>query len=232
MKCKKYTYSIEQNMITIEKFIKRYHFNTEDRDLLSATGKFLAELNQVEAGIAYCDDKVVCVATLGERYDRLFDVVADSKHLLLAYSMECFAMEFLSRTYEKMNETVYEETGKWMGEYHFLGDDELEDIETYLKEFSSAFSCDKTSKDSDDDSFNITWKNGMINPLKSVIFTAGYSEKRSESGCHNCEQCSNLTCSFRNIVQRKERKQNDYSINEKNAAYSYGIAQIFGKHSD
>jgi len=219
MNCKKYIFTIEQNDITIEHFIKRYHFDEKDRELLLATGRFLSELNTVEAWIAYNDSGVVCTATLGDKYDRLLDVVAESQHLLLAYSMECFAMEFLSKTYEKMNETVFQETGKWMGEYHFLGDEDFQDIEKYLQEFSG----DGLSEHA------LSWENGMLHPLKSVIFTAEYKEKREDSGCHKCELCENVTCSFRHVVQKPHRRKNKVEIDVSNTVYSYGIAQIFGK---
>lgn len=219
MNCKKYIFTIEQNDITIEHFIKRYHFDEKDRELLLATGRFLSELNTVEAWIAYNDSGVVCTATLGDKYDRLLDVVAESQHLLLAYSMECFAMEFLSKTYEKMNETVFQETGKWMGEYHFLGDEDFQDIEKYLQEFSG----DGLSE------YALSWENGMLHPLKSVIFTAEYKEKREDSGCHKCELCENVTCSFRQVVQKPPRRKNKVEIDVSNTVYSYGISQIFGK---
>ena len=222
MNCKKYIFTIEQNDITIEHFIKRYHFDEKDRELLLATGRFLSELNTVEAWIAYNDDGVVCTATLGEKYDRLLDVVAESQHLLLAYSMECFAMEFLSKTYEKMNETVFQETGKWMGEYHFLGEDDFQDIEKYLQEFSGGVLLEHA----------LSWKTGMLHPLKSVIFTAEYKEKREDSGCHKCELCENVTCSFRQVVQKPPRKKNKVEVDVSNTVYSYGISQIFGKQGE
>lgn len=222
MNCKKYIFTIEQNDITIEHFIKRYHFDEKDRELLLATGRFLSELNTVEAWIAYNDDRVVCTATLGDKYDRLLDVVAESQHLLLAYSMECFAMEFLSKTYEKMNETVFQETGKWMGEYHFLGDEDFHDIEKHLQEFS----------DNGLSEHALSWENGMLHPLKSVIFTAEYKEKREDSGCHSCELCENVTCSFRQVVQKPPRRKNKVEVDVSNKVYSYGIAHIFGKQGE
>ena len=222
MNCRKYIYTIEQNEITIEHFIKRYHFDEKDRELLLATGRFLSELNTVEAWIAYNDDRVVCTATLGDKYDRLLDVVVKSQHLLLAYSMECFAMEFLSKTYEKMNETLFQETGKWMGEYHFLGEQDFQDIEKYLKEFS----------DSGLSEHALSWKNGMLHPLKSVIFTAEYKEKREDSGCHSCELCENVTCSFRQVVQKPPRRKNKVEVDVSNTVYSYGITHIFGKQGE
>lgn len=238
MKCKTYIYTIEQNTITIEHFIKRYHFDEKDRELLLATGRFLSELNTVGTGIIYDADRVICVATLGDRYDRLLDVVAESQHLLLAYSMECFAMEFLSKTYEKMNETVYKETGKWMGEFHFLGENDVSRIEEYLGVLSD-------NEQGVSSNIGISWRNGMLHPAKSVIFTAEYKEKREDSGCHTCELCDNVTCSFRQVVQKTDGKGKykdgvrragrlgqKTDVDLSGTVYSYGIAQIFGNRID
>lgn len=235
MNCKKYIFTIEHNEITFEHFIKRYHFHEQDRELLMATGRFLSEFNRVEAGIIYNDNGVICVATLGNGYDRLLDVVAESQHLLLAYSMECFAMEFLSKTYEKMNETVFRETGKWMGEYHFLGAEDFKDIEKYLSALYCEDINDKSygNELSDRTSSNsvVTWENGMLHPLKSVMFTAEYKEHREESGCHNCELCENVTCSFRQVVQKSNIRKNKVEVDVSNTVYSYGISHIFGKQA-
>lgn len=216
MNYKKYVYKIEQNVITIEQFIRRYHFEDKDKELLLATGRFLSEINEVEAWIGYGKDQVTCIATLGERYDRLLDVVMESQHLLMAYSLECFAMEFLSKTYERMNETVYEETGKWMGEYHFIGDEEM------IKKIV----CGK-NLEGDSSALSVSWEKGMLRPLKSVIFTAEYRDKREESGCYDCEKCDNLTCTFRQIITKNVRKPREVNVDAKSVAYSYGISQIF-----
>lgn len=214
MNCKEYRFSIEQNAIPMDSFIKRFHFDEKDRELLSSTGRFLTEIITVETGIQYFKDGTVCVVSLGNRFDELSDLVAESGHLLLAYSMECFGMEFLSRAYEKMNEMVFRESGKWMGKYHFWGEEHSEDIRQSLEAFPN---------------LSITWTNGMIHPLKSVIFAADYEEKREDSGCHNCEQCDNLTCSFRNVIQKQDWKsQTGYPATSKSAVYSYGISRIMG----
>ncbi len=216
MNYKKYVYKIEQNMITIEQFIRRYHFEDKDKELLLATGRFLSEINEVEAWIGYGKDQVTCIATLGERYDRLLDVVMESQHLLMAYSLECFAMEFLSKTYERMNETVFEETDKWIGEYHFIGDEEM------IKEIVCGKNLEEDSSD-----LSVNWEKGMLRPLKSVIFTAEYRDKREESGCHDCEKCDNLTCTFRQIITKNVRKPREVNVDAKSAVYSYGISRIF-----
>ncbi len=212
MEQKTYKYVIEENELTIGNFIARYHFDPADEVFLLSVGRFLSELVTVEAEIMYYEDKVVCAATLGAGYDKLCDVAEEAGKLFLAYSLECFSMEFLSKAYEKMNETVYRETGKWMGAYRFLGDGELEELEDYTNRLSSVM---------------LQWKNGMLRPLKSVIFTAAYKEDRKESGCDTCENCKNTSCSFRRVIH-KNRAPKRVVPDEKVSAASYGISRIFG----
>lgn len=214
MRYKKYLFPIEKESIGTDIFFKRYHFEETDRELLDATGRFLTEMITVEAGMIYQEEKVVCVVTLGSLFDRLSELVAESGHLLLAYSMECFGMELLSKAYEKMNELVYQETGRWMGEYHFLGQENPGEIQQSLAAFPN---------------LAIAWEKGMLYPLKSVIFTAEYKEKREQSGCHSCEQCDNVTCSFRKVIKEQGRRKRMIDQGKINgSAYSYGVSRIFG----
>ena len=213
MKTRTYKYKIEVTNEGITAFMNRYHFDEKDRELLIATARVLSELFFVETGICYREDKVVCAATLGEGYDRFSDVVEDAEHLLVAYSLECFAMDFLAKSYEKMNETVYRETGRWMGTYRFLGDGDLDRMQEYLKIFQN---------------LNLRWEKGMLRPLKSVVFTAEYTDQREKSGCESCEQCRNVSCSFRRVVQSPGKKPPELKVKE-GSAYPYGFARIFGK---
>lgn len=120
-------------------------------------------------------------------------------------------MEFLSKAYAKMNEAVFQETGKWMGEYHFLDSDKPD----VPKELEAAL-----------EEAGIQWKNGMLHPLKSVLFTAEYKENKTESGCHSCEQCDNLTCSFRELSALRMPVNRDEKMIDKSRRYSYGISRI------
>ena len=134
---------------------------------------------------------------------------------MLAYAMECFGMEYLSKSYEKLNEIVLTETGKWMGIYRFLGEGDIEMIKRCLCAVEK---------------MPVTWKEGMLRPLKSVIFEAPLKEHKVESGCHNCEQCENVTCSFREVMQEgRKRKEKILEAAKEQRVYSYGISRIFTK---
>lgn len=211
MYVKTYTFLVGDEEISTENFIKRYHFDENDKELIKSTGIFLAGVITITAAICYQQERTVCAVTLGKRYDELEALVEESGNLLLSYCMECVGMEFLSKAYAKMNEAVFQETGKWMGEYHFLDSDKLDspkELEAVLEEEG------------------IQWKNGMLHPLKSVLFTAEYRENKTESGCHSCEQCNNLTCSFRELSALRMPVDRNEKIIDKSRIYSYGISRI------
>lgn len=211
MYVKVYTFLVGDEEISTENFIKRYHFDENDKELIKSTGIFLAGVITITAVICYQQERMVCAVTLGKRYDELEALVEKSGNLLLSYCMECVGMEFLSKAYAKMNEAVFQETGKWMGEYHFLDSDKLDipkKLEIAMEEEG------------------IRWKNGMLHPLKSVLFTAEYRENKTESGCHSCEQCNNLTCSFRELSALRIPVDRNEKIIDKSRIYSYGISRI------
>lgn len=211
MYVKVYTFLVGDEEISTENFIKRYHFDENDKELIKSTGIFLAGVITITAVICYQQERMVCAVTLGKRYDELEALVEESGNLLLSYCMECVGMEFLSKAYAKMNEAVFQETGKWMGEYCFLDSDKLDipkELEMELEEEG------------------IRWKNGMLHPLKSVLFTAEYRENKTESGCHSCEQCNNLTCSFRELSALRIPVDRNEKIIDKSRIYSYGISRI------
>ena len=204
---KKYSFHISPSDIDLTQFMGRYHFDEKDRPLILSAGGFLAELLPVKAGIRYEKDRALCTATLSEKYDRLLDLCEEDeeKNLLLAFAMECFAMELLSKGYERMNEAVHEETGRWLGTYHFL---------------SEPAPCPE---------LNITLKNGMLYPSKSVVFTAAYVDGKDDKGCHSCDTCTNTGCLFRQEIRKREdeMKKREQGLAQ-SAAYSYGVSRVFG----
>ena len=226
-KFKKYSFHISQKDIDLAQFVGRYHFDEKDRPLILAAGGFLAELLPVKAGIRYEKDHVLCAATLSEKYDRLLDLAEEDeeKNLLLAFAMECFAMELLSKGYERMNEAVHEETGRWMGTYHFLSVEDMADRGTVLLSPGPM----GTKEPSPCPELGIILKNGMLYPSKSVIFTAPYVDGKDDKGCHNCDLCSNTGCLFRQEIRKREEemKKREQGLAQ-SAAYSYGVSRVFG----
>lgn len=208
------SFKITHKEIVLDSFMERYHFEEKDRTLLDAACRILTELIEAKVVILLKKEQAVCAVTLGKRYDELLNLTVDARHLLLSYSLECFSLEFLSLVYEKINEAVFFEMGKWLSEYHFLGDDNIEELETCLPLF---------------DHLPVSWEKGMLHPLNSVVFMAGYKDRKEESGCSNCERCKNVTCSFRKMVKAENKPaQNANTKTMRMQVYSYGISQILG----
>lgn len=205
-------FKITYKEVELDSFMERYHFEKKDRMLLDAEYRILSELVEAEVAILLKKEQAVCAVTLGKRYDELMNLTADAGHLLLSYSLECFSLEFLSQAYEKVNEAVFFEMGKWLSEYHFLGDDNIEELKACLTLF---------------DRLPVTWEKGMLHPLNSVVFTAEYKDRREESSCHRCERCKNTTCSFRKTENKPAQNADTKTAGMQ--VYSYGISQILGK---
>lgn len=202
---KYYKFIIEYGELNIEEFMERYHFEEKDKTLVEIAGKILTRILELEAGIQFLETETLCIVTLGERYDRLYEMVMKANHLMMAYCMECWALDLLSMSYEKVSEFAHEENGKWLGKYHFAGEMSTEKMEEYLEPFAE---------------LSVKWDKTTLKPLKSVIYTASYQDKK-ENGCmHSCEQCENISCNFR----KDSGKPIDLGLH----AASYGISVIFG----
>ena len=74
---------IEYKEIKMPEFMERYHFEKKDMEMIISCVRFVCEVIRVEMIIGYEEKSAVCAVTLGEKYDKLSDVVAEN--LLLAY---------------------------------------------------------------------------------------------------------------------------------------------------
>ena len=218
-----HTYKIAYEELHLDGFMQRYHFEQQDLEMVQAAMRFLSEITQVEAWILEKESGVICAATLGRRYDELENLVAESGNLFLSYCMECLGMEFLSKGYEKINETVQEQKGVWLSEFSFLDEENLaeEEVKELLKMVQAESEQIKTG--------DVEWKNGMLRPLKSVIFRAQYRNQKEDGVCRDCSGCENITCSFRKFMTRKNKVYENVDNRKRSAkAYSYGVTTIFG----
>ena len=222
MDIRTYKFSISADDNLVKNFIKRYHFDEKDTSLVEAVAVFAGEIIRVTSAICYEEQRVICAATLGEQYDILISMAEEAGNLLLSYCLECFGMELLSKAYERLNEKVYAETGKWLGVYRFL---DMNSLEVSEQESRAAEGEDGGAFQAVMDAGGISWRKGMLHPMKSVLFTAEYKLDKDESGCHSCEQCDSLTCSFRQTIRRKAECAEKISSMTRNV-YSYGISRI------
>lgn len=211
---KKNSYGIAFEEWNIDSFVERYHFAQTDKDLLNAMARIVFETMKVYTAYEKKGNGIVGIATLGKEYDALEDVMLMAEQLTLSYSMECLSMELLSKGYERLNESVHQELGQWLSTFHFLDDQEMEQL---------------SQRESLMDAVGVDGTGSMMKPLKSVMFQADLVPVRQESGCHDCSNCSNKTCSFRQIMEeKKQRYQGVEQKKEQAMVYSYGVSMIFG----
>ncbi|MCM1499933.1 MAG: hypothetical protein NC124_15830 [Clostridium sp.] len=217
MEIRNYKLSISADEYRFKNFIERYHFDEKDTELVSAAVVFVSEIIRVTSAIGYEEQRVICAVTLGEQYDVLVNMAEEAGNLLLSYCLECFGMEMLSKSYEKMNEKVFADSGKWIGDYCFL---DMDSPELSGQKGLPAEDGDGKVFRTVLDACGISWRKGMLHPLKSVLFTAAYRTDRAAGECGSCEQCDRLTCTFRQTIQKKIKIKGVENI------YSYGIARI------
>ena len=207
IKC--YEFIMEAQELLTQDFWERYHFEEKDWELAGAAARFLCGMVKIRAAVENRGDHAVCAVTLGGGYDELEDVVERSGNLFLAYCVECLGMEFLEQAYERINQAVHDEQGKWLGNYHFLEE---------MQEEPVCGAC------------GITMKKGMLHPLKSVVYRAQYQRERTGSG-HVCGSCEHISCPFRKSSESREKAALQERQRERVKElfpYSYGVSHLMG----
>lgn len=167
---------------------ERYHFSHMDMGRLKSLYQAMEPLVRAKAYIKLKpelvflknDNCVISIVTLGKYVDELENLYSDAERLLEAYMIECLSLEILSKAYEGLRTFLHEETGMWMAEYGFLGDQyPIERMGEILDCFSEIeVSCKGSS---------------MMTPRKSVILISELTEKDT-GPCDTCLNCGNRAC--------------------------------------
>lgn len=249
------SFRIEKSAVNMDAFLGRYHFAEADREQLWGLWCVLTELLAVNAAAVVAPDgkRAVCLVTLGERYDRLSELVEESGNLLMSFGMECFGMELLSTAYDRLEKHVEEKTG------FVPAGREFPDAEQLFGQ--SGFSADWADKTvmtgSVTEAFRrlgIVWGEGMLHPQKSVLYTVSLApagsqktkdgmQENGQKVCdvsggerkpgfggragHDCEACGQADCAFR-CTGLEQGRQTPFPFRGSGTVYSYGISQIFG----
>ena len=149
------------------------------------------------------ENKILVVMTLGQIFDDLVEEYEKKEELLLAYAVECLAMEILKKAYDMFEEKIYEREGKYPGEYHFLDDEEMKNIPRILEKMKiREVSCNEVF---------------TLIPQKTVVFMTKLSCEKSAGCIRLCENCSRKNCP--NRAQKTEQNQ---------AVLNYGYQRILG----
>lgn len=182
----------------------------------------------MSAGLWYIlpeESIVIAAATLGPGIDRLQEAMEANKRLLDVYAVDCLAMEALQCLYQILAERVRLQ-GYYINKYIFAEIDTKDgyDTGTLLDMLGAEIALTDE---------------GMMRPLKSVVFT-GVLTNDADLACGNlCEQCSNTGCQYRRasygtdancrmsglLKQKKLIEEREPGV----LKYSYGYQRIFGR---
>lgn len=160
----------------------RSHFPEAD---LAECLKIERELSfsDIRVRVWYCpeqENRLLVVMTLGTDFDDLIEKYEKEEELLLAYAVECLAMEVLKKAYDIFPEKLYEREGKYPEEYHFLDDEEMRRMPELLKEM-------KIREVSCNEAFALV-------PQKTVVFMTELSDARNAGCISVCETCGREDC--------------------------------------
>lgn len=183
----------------------RSHFQEADlRECLKIEKKLVLSDLRVKAW--YCpkeENRILVVMTLGQIFDDLVEEYEQKEELLLAYAVECLAMEVLKKAYEMFGEKLYEIEEKYPGEYHFLDDKAMRDMPEILKGMKiGEVYCNEAF---------------ALIPQKTVVFLTELSDEKNTECISLCESCSRKNCPNRMEKTKKHL-----------AALNYGYQRILG----
>lgn len=171
--------SLDENCLS--DFIRRYHFKEEDKKDIVRLYKLVHP--RIHAIFHYVTegDGAYVVASLGRGIDGLQDSFLQKGDIQKAYILDCLGAFFLEKAYEGIDNRLFELTGKYAGQYSFVGDKDipLESIPDIMKKLGQ-------KKIRYNDAF-------VLIPKKSVLFkVALLPEKVHKKGI--CSMCGNKSC--------------------------------------
>lgn len=148
-------------------------------------------------------NKILVIMTLGQIFDDLVEEYEEKEELLLAYAVECLAMEVLKKAYDMFSGVLYEREGKYPGEYFFLDDKAMRKMPEILKEMKiKEVRCNEAF---------------ALIPQKTVVFMTEMSDQKNGGCIRLCENCSQKNC-----PSKRQKAARDL------AALNYGYQRILG----
>ncbi len=149
------------------------------------------------------EGKILVVMTLGQIFDDLVEEYEKKEELLLAYALDCLAMEILKKAYDMFSKKLYEKEGKYPSEYHFLDDKEMKNMPGILKEMNiQEVRCNEAF---------------ALIPQKTVVFMTKLSSEENAECIRLCENCKQKNC------PNREQNTEPHSL-----PLNYGYQRILG----
>lgn len=156
-------------------------------------------------------DEVLAAATLGGGADRLLEEWSGRGQILDSYAADCLAMEALQCLYGLLEDELVK-TGTYIAKYLFP--DPEDEGTGSMADILEQLGCRQVIEQTYD---------GMLRPVKSVVFRGLLTENREKRCSTICRDCGRTDC------------PNRYSLHMGNyrepgaLRYSYGYQRIFGK---
>ena len=204
--------SLDENCMS--QFIRRYHFNDNDKKEIDKLCRRLAPRVHAEFHYVLTDEAkdnagktAVVVMTLGTAFDELQDSFIKKGDIHRAYILDCLGIEMMSVAYDLIDDKLHEITGLYPGGYVFTGSDELPLSETprlmsllgqKVVTFNKAF---------------------VLVPKKSVLFRMPLYDHKVEKH-DRCMYCSATNCQYRKAEYigghgaKEDQQSKDGSIKE------------------
>lgn len=195
-------------------FCSRFHFPPDDLPHIQAI--YTALLPLVESYAYYSLDQdldgvslphyAYGFVTLGNGVDELSELYLNHEQIQEAYIVDCISLMLLSKAYEEFAHVIEAQSGLYLTELSFLGD------QYSLELLPKIYEC------LEPDHIDLTAGN-MLKPLKTATLVLQLDSKQHISVkqiCNTCANCKNFSCPSRKVQASPMPK-------------TYGNMQIFHK---
>ena len=197
-----------------KEFCSRFHFPLEELPNIQAIYKALLPLMESYAYYSLNQDlKEVSFShyaygfvTLGNGMDELSELYLNHEQIQEAYIVDCISLMLLSKAYEEFAHVVEEQSGLYLTELSFLGDQYSLELLPQIYERLAP------------DDISLTEGN-MLKPLKTatlVLQLDAHQHTNVKQLCNTCANCKNFSCPSRKVQASPMPK-------------TYGNMQIFHK---
>ena len=197
-----------------KEFCSRFHFPLQELPNIQAIYKALLPLMESYAYYSLNQDlKEVSFShyaygfvTLGNGMDELSELYLNHEQIQEAYIVDCISLMLLSKAYEEFAHVVEEQSGLYLTELSFLGDQYSLELLPQIYERLAP------------DDISLTEGN-MLKPLKTatlVLQLDAHQHTNVKQLCNTCANCKNFSCPSRKVQASPMPK-------------TYGNMQIFHK---
>ena len=195
-------------------FCSRFHFPSDDLPHIQAI--YTALLPLVESYAYYSLDQdldgvslphyAYGFVTLGNGVDELSELYLNHEQIQEAYIVDCISLMLLSKAYEEFAHVIEAQSGLYLTELSFLGDQYSLELLPQIYERLAP------------DDISLTEGN-MLKPLKTatlVLQLDAHQHTNVKQLCNTCANCKNFSCPSRKVQASPMPK-------------TYGNMQIFRK---